>query len=33
VLSVGDAMLVEGPSGPGHPTTALEDLVVAVTRL
>jgi hypothetical protein len=33
VLSVGDAMLVEDTTGPGHRTTALEDLVVAVTRL
>ena len=33
VLSVGDAILVEDTTGPGHATTALEDLVVAVTRL
>lgn len=30
LLSTGDVILVEDTSGPGHGTTVLEDLVVAV---
>jgi hypothetical protein len=33
VFSVGDALLTEDTSGPGHASTALEDTVVAVIRL
>ena len=33
LLSTGDVILVEDITGPGHGTTALEDLLVAVVRL
>ena len=33
LLSTGDVILVEDITGPGHGTTALEDLLVAVVRV
>jgi hypothetical protein len=33
LLSTGDVILVEDTSGPGHGSTVLEDLVMAVVRL